>query len=112
MSDLGFDHGINYKTENVEDQLRYFCPEGIDVYFDNVAGPILDNIAVHGRVALSGMMENYNKEEPVPGPYQFDMLLMRRATITGFLSRDFPPYGRIRQPDAQMDRPRTNLTEV
>ena len=66
------------------------CPEGIDVYFDNVAGPILDavlfNIAVHGRVALSGMMENYNKEEPVPGPYQFDMLLMRRA-----ISQDFYP---------------------
>ena len=104
VSDLGFDHGINYKTENVEDQLRYFCPEGIDVYFDNVAGPILDavlaNIAVHGRVALSGMMENYNKEEPVPGPYQFDMLLMRRATITGFLSRDFFP--RMKESDTQM----------
>ena len=104
VSDLGFDHGINYKTENVEDQLRYFCPEGIDVYFDNVAGPILDavlaNIAVHGRVALSGMMENYNKEEPVPGPYQFDMLLMRRATITGFLSRDFFP--RMKESDSQM----------
>ena len=104
VSDLGFDYGINYKTENVEDQLRKTCPEGIDVYFDNVAGPILDavlaNIAVHGRVALSGMMENYNKDEPVPGPYQFDMLLMRRATITGFLSRDFFP--RMEESDSQM----------
>ena len=46
------------------------------------------------------MMENYNKEEPVPGPYQFDMLLMRRATITGFLSRDFFP--RMEESDSQI----------
>ena len=64
-----------------------------DRYFDNVAGSVLDavlpNMAIHGRVALCGMMENYNIDEPVPGPYKFDMLLMRRLTITGFLSRDF-----------------------
>ena len=63
------------------------------MYFDNVAGSVLDavlpNMAIHGRVALCGMMENYNIDEPVPGPYKFDMLLMRRLTITGFLSRDF-----------------------
>jgi hypothetical protein len=46
------------------------------------------------------MMENYNKDEPVPGPYQFDMLLMRRATITGFLSRDFFP--RMEESDTQI----------
>jgi len=45
-------------------------------------------------------MENYNKDEPVPGPYQFDMLLMRRATITGFLSRDFFP--RMEESDTQI----------
>ncbi|MEC7924290.1 MAG: NADP-dependent oxidoreductase [Actinomycetota bacterium] len=115
VSDLGFDLGINYKTDNVEDQLRDACPEGIDVYFDNVAGPILDavlaNIAIHGRIALCGMMDNYNKDELVPGPYKFDMLLMRRATITGFLSRDF--FSRMEESDTQirewMDQGRITL---
>ena len=93
VSDLGFDAGVNYKESDVESELRKVCPKGIDVYFDNVAGSVLDavlpNMAIHGRVALCGMMENYNIDEPVPGPYKFDMLLMRRLTITGFLSRDF-----------------------
>lgn len=103
-SDLGFDDALNYKTGNMEAKLRAACPNGVDVYFDNVAGPILDavlaNLAMHGRIALSGLIENYTKDEPVPGPYKFDMLLMRRATITGFFSPDF--FHRSHECDSKM----------
>ncbi len=90
---LGFDEALNYKETDVADALRDLCPDGVDVYFDNVAGPILDavlsNMALFGRVALSGLITSYGAEEPVPGPYKFDMILMRRLTITGFFSPDF-----------------------
>lgn len=91
--DLGFDAAINYKTQNVADVLRTLCPEGVDVYFDNVAGDVLDavlpNMALYGRVALCGLITSYDKDEPVPGPYKFDMVLMKRLKIIGFFSPDF-----------------------
>jgi NADPH-dependent curcumin reductase CurA len=91
--DFGFDAAINYKTENVEAALRELCPRGVDVYFDNVAGPVLDavlsNMALYGRVAECGLINNYDKDGPIPGPYKFDMILMKRLTVTGFFSPDF-----------------------
>ena len=93
QSDFGFDGAINYKTENVEASLARLCPEGINVYFDNVGGPILDavlpNMALYGRVAVCGLITNYIAEDPVPGPYRFDQVLMKRLKIEGFFSPDF-----------------------
>src|SRR5262249_6329916 len=82
QEEFGFDAAIDYKADNVEERLRALCPAGIDVYFDNVAGPILDavlaNMALFGRVAVCGVLTHYEREDPIPGPYKFDMVLMRR----------------------------------
>ena len=103
-SDLGFDEGINYKKDDVEEKIKEYCPNGIDIYFDNVAGPILDavlpNMAIHGRIALSGLMDSYNAVGPVPGPYNFEYLLHKRVSITGFFSPDY--FHRGDESDARM----------
>ena len=93
-NDLGFDVAINYKQENLDEALKKHCPEGIDIYFDNVAGDILDtvmqNLALNARIPLCGLLAQYNKEGArLPGPDNFDQLLMKRATITGFFCPDF-----------------------
>lgn len=92
-SNYGFDGAINYKTANVEAELAALCPEGVNVYFDNVGGPILDavlpNMALYGRVAVCGLITNYIATDPVPGPYRFDQVLMKRLKIEGFFSPDF-----------------------
>lgn len=92
-NDIGFDATINYKTQNVSDALQKACPNGIDVYFDNVGGPLLDEMLVHmaifGRVAVCGLITNYDKDGPVPGPSKFDLVLMKRLKIVGFFSPDF-----------------------
>ena len=92
--DLGFDIAINYKTENLDEALKKHCPDGVDIYFDNVAGDILDivmqNLALNARIPLCGLLAQYNKEGArLPGPDNFDQLLMKRATITGFFCPDF-----------------------
>ena len=91
--ELGFDAAVNYKTQRVEDVLRELCPQGVNVYFDNVAGDILDavlaNMANFGRVALCGLIGNYGAEGAIPGPYKFDQVLMKRLSILGFFSPDF-----------------------
>ncbi len=93
QSDYGFDGAINYKTQNVEAELTRLCPDGVNVYFDNVGGPILDavlpNMALYGRVAVCGLITNYIATGPVPGPYRFDQVLMKRLKIEGFFSPDF-----------------------
>jgi NADPH-dependent curcumin reductase CurA len=90
---LGFDAAINYKTEHVRDQLKTHCPDGIDVYFDNVGGTILDTVLslinVKARIAICGLISQYNAQEPVPGPYYFSNVLARRARIQGFLFGDY-----------------------
>ena len=93
-NDLGFDVAINYKQDNLDEALKKHCPEGIDIYFDNVAGDILDtvmqNLALNARIPLCGLLAQYNKEGArLPGPDNFDQLLMKRATITGFFCPDF-----------------------
>jgi NADPH-dependent curcumin reductase CurA len=92
-ADYGFDAAINYKTDNVEQALGQLCPDGIDLYFDNVGGEILDaalgNMALFGRVAVCGLITNYIAQGPVPGPYRFDQVLMKRLRIEGFFSPDF-----------------------
>lgn len=94
-SDLGFDLAINYKTENVAEALAKACPNGIDVYFDNVGGEILDAclklMNIKGRIPTCGLISGYNESEPVPGPYNYGMMLMQRVRIEGFIVTDFAP---------------------
>ena len=91
--ELGFDAALDYKAGGLTEALRETCPEGVNVYFDNVAGDVLDavlaNMALFGRVAVCGLIGNYSAEGPVPGPYQFDQVLMKRLRIEGFFSPDF-----------------------
>jgi NADPH-dependent curcumin reductase CurA len=90
--ELGFDAAINYKTEPVHERLKTHCPNGIDVYFDNVGGEILDAVLslinVKARVAVCGLISQYNAEEPIPGPYNFRSILTQRARVEGFIILD------------------------
>ena len=91
--DLGFDAGINYKTENVNAELAEVCPLGVDVYFDNVGGPItdavLDHINVGARISICGSISQYNLEEPEPGPRKMGLLVGKQARAEGFLVGQF-----------------------
>ncbi len=92
VEDLGFDACINYKTEDVAERLVELCPAGIDVYFDNVGGEILDavlaNLAIGARIACCGAISTYNASVPV-GVTHTDNLIMKRARMQGFLILDY-----------------------
>ena len=94
LDELGFDAAFNYK--NVTDyyaKLAELCPNGIDVYFDNVGGRITDavfpNLQVKGRVVICGQISQYNLENPETGPRFLWHLITKRARIEGFLVFDF-----------------------
>ena len=91
--DLGFDEAINYKTENIPEALAHACPKGIDIYFDNVGGAILDEclklMNLYGRIPTCGLISQYNSTEPVPGPYNYGLILMHRLKIQGFIILDY-----------------------
>lgn len=91
--ELGFDAAINYKTADLERELAQLCPDGIDVYFDNVGGSILDavltKINLFARIPLCGLISTYNATEPVPGPYNYNQILMKRARVQGFIILDY-----------------------
>ncbi len=91
--ELGFDVAINYKTDNVRDALKRACPNGIDVYFDNVGGDILDAclalLAMHARVVICGGISRYNEETLPPGPTNYFNLVFKRARMEGFIVIDY-----------------------
>lgn len=93
VDDLGFDAAIDYKAEDVGARLKELCPDGIDVFFDNVGGAILeavlDNLAINARIALCGAISVYNDRDAAPGITNTFELVNRRATMTGFLVLDF-----------------------
>lgn len=96
--ELGFDAAIDYRGENLYAALRQHCPNGINVYFDNVGGEILDaclvNLAMHARVVLCGAISQYNSEQGTRGPANYMMLLVKRSRMEGFLVSDYTPeYG-------------------
>ncbi len=92
--EFGFDAAIDYKTEDVRRKLREHCPNGIDVYFDNVGGPILEaalaNLARNARVVLCGAIAQYNTTPAeITGPRNYMSLLVNRARMEGFLVYDY-----------------------
>ena len=93
-TELGFDATVNYRTAgDLSAALKQACPEGIDIYYDNVGGPmleaVLDNIRLHARIVMNGSIAEYNDTEPRPGPRNLWNLLVKRAFIEGFLLPDF-----------------------
>ncbi len=84
---------IDYKGEDVGARLRETCPKGVDVFFDNVGGEILDavlpNLALRGRVAICGAVSGYSDFEGRYGLRNYHMLIMKRGTMRGFLVFDF-----------------------
>ena len=90
-----FDAAIDYKAEDVAARLRETCPNGVDVYFDNVGGETLDialsQLAMHGRVVLCGAIATYGDAELRPGPKHYLNLLLKRGRMEGFLVLDYWP---------------------
>jgi NADPH-dependent curcumin reductase len=90
--ELGFDAAIDYKSEKVSARLRELCPSGMDVFWDNVGGEVLEaalaNLAMGARIVLCGAISNYNAPEPT-GPRNYMNLLVRRARMEGFVVFDY-----------------------
>jgi len=93
VNDLGFDGAIDYKNENVATRLKELCPKGIDVYFDNVGGEILDialtRIRLNARIVICGAISQYNNRMNVKGPNNYLSLLVNRATMQGMIVFDW-----------------------
>jgi NADPH-dependent curcumin reductase CurA len=90
-----YDAAIDYKGEDVATRLAALCPKGVDVYFDNVGGEILDavlgRLAQRARVVLCGGISGYNEEAPPPGPRNLMNLVIQRARMEGFIVIDYLP---------------------
>ncbi len=95
VEELGFDACIDYKNEDVRVGLKRECPKGIDVYFDNVGGDILDivltRINLHARIVICGAISQYNNTTPVKGPSNYLSLLVNRARMEGIVVFDYAP---------------------
>jgi NADPH-dependent curcumin reductase CurA len=93
VSDFGFDVCLNYRSASFAQELTAACPRGIDIDFENVGGSILDDILarinLNARIVLCGLIATYNAKTPVPGPYNFAQLLMKRAHLEGFIVSDY-----------------------
>ena len=91
--ELGFDAAIDYKHEDLGDALKQHCPKGIDVYFDNVGGDILNaallRLAMHARIVICGAISQYNNTKPVKGPSNYLSLLVNRASMKGMVVFDY-----------------------
>jgi NADPH-dependent curcumin reductase CurA len=93
VKELGFDAAIDYKHEDVKKSLREHCPKGIDVYFDNVGGDILDAVLTlitrGARIIICGAISQYNNTGPVKGPSNYLSLLVNRARMEGMIVFDY-----------------------
>ena len=92
-NDLGFDAAVNYKRPDFLKQLKTACAHGVDLYFENVGGEIL-NAALSlmnnfGRVVVCGLISQYNAIAPAPGPSNFVTILSKRLTVQGFIATDY-----------------------
>jgi NADPH-dependent curcumin reductase CurA len=92
VDELGFDEAIDYKADDVSRRLHELAPDGIDLFFDNVGGEILDaclaNIAMRGRIVLCGAISSYNAGAAT-GPANYTMLIVRRGRMQGFIILDY-----------------------
>lgn len=106
LDDCGLDGAIDYKHENVNDRLKELCPDGIDVFFDNVGGSILEaainSIAEYGRIVLCGAISISNSRAPREGtgPGNLVNLVIRRVRMQGFITLDY--YDRMEEALAQL----------
>ena len=95
VEECGFDAAIDYKNEPVGKRLKELCPKGVDVFFDNVGGEVLDaalaRLALRGRVVLCGGVARYNDATPSPGPKNYLNLVVQRGRMEGFLIFDYMP---------------------
>lgn len=91
--ELGFDAAIDYKNEHLLKSIKQHCPKGIDVYFDNVGGDILDAALVYlrknARVVICGAISQYNNTKAVNGPKNYLSLLVNRASMKGMVVLDY-----------------------
>jgi NADPH-dependent curcumin reductase CurA len=91
--ELGFDHAIDYKSEDVGAALDRLAPDGVDINFEQVGGPIMSAVIsrmkLFGRIPLCGMISGYNATTAAEEPGRWTMILMRRLTIRGFIVTDF-----------------------
>ena len=106
FDELGFDAAIDYKHDDVHAALREHCPKGVDVFFDNVGGEILDlvlaQLAMHARIVICGAISQYNNTTPVKGPSNYLSLLVNRARMQGMVVFDFATrYGEAAHEMAQ-----------
>jgi hypothetical protein len=104
--ELGYDAAVNYKSGPIRDSLKAACPDGIDVYFDNVGGEILETalsqMKMHGRVACCGVVSTYDTAaQQTHGPRGVPFLfVVKRLTMRGFIVSDF--FGRRDEALAQL----------
>ena len=93
IDELGFDIAINYQTENFRKRIAAVFPDGIDVFFDNVGGEILDaalgNLALHARVVICGFISTDYASGPLSGPINYRQIVARRARMQGFIVFDY-----------------------
>ena len=93
VKELGFDACIDYKAGPVRDGLKQHCPGGVDIYFDNVGGDILDDVLARinrkARIIICGAISQYNNTTPVQGPKNYLSLLVNRARMEGIVVFDY-----------------------
>ncbi|MDQ1920974.1 NADP-dependent oxidoreductase [Massilia pseudoviolaceinigra] len=93
VNELGFDACIDYKNSSVKDGLKEHCPDGVDVFFDNVGGEILDTVLtrinLRARIVICGAISQYNNTTPVKGPANYLSLLVNRARMEGIVVFDY-----------------------
>ena len=93
VNELGFDACIDYKNDSVKDGLKQHCPNGVDIYFDNVGGDILDTVLTRinmkARIVICGAISQYNNTTPVKGPANYLSLLVNRARMEGIVVFDY-----------------------
>jgi hypothetical protein len=91
--DLNVDGVINYKTDNLNSVLKELCPNGIDMYFDNVGGEITEAVInrfnIGGRMSICGQISGYNSETLQPGPRNWINILVKRLKVQGFIVFDY-----------------------
>ncbi|MDN6275919.1 NADP-dependent oxidoreductase [Psychrobacter sp.] len=92
VDELGFDAAVDYKNENVKKGLKKACPKGVDVFFDNVGGDILDDVLtqinLRARIVICGAISQYNNTTAVKGPSNYLSLLVNRARMEGIVVFD------------------------